>query len=514
MQSLVMRFPWFLSMLAAISAWLPAELIAQPLAEARVALVIGNAAYAESPLLNTIHDAKAMSDTLRRLGFTVIESHDADKSRLEQAIAQAQEALRGRNGIGLFYYAGHGLQLGWRNYIVPVDAKLSSADQVPARTVDVQRIIEAFHSAGNRLNIVVLDACRNNPFGSLSTAQGLAPVDAPPGTLLAFATAPGNLAEDGDVKGGQGLYTQYLVEEMKRPGARIEDVFKRVRLQVRQRSDSRQVPWESTSLEEDFSFDPAFKSMKTGPADPDQLEREFVKEKADWDRIKESKVAGDFYAFLQKYPNGLISEQAQFKLDRVQQASARPQPGPSGIRTFPSGTNRYVTGDEWVVERTDHVAGTTRRITLRVTHATNDRVEVNAGAAVYDQMGGVVRDRFGVKEPALMVAPADLAIGKRWRAAFTNTKPDGQVLLNYWEYHVAALEEIQVPAGSFKAFRIEGRGGSREGKRFSMQKTLWIDPATMLQVRIDLVFRRGDGTVYENTSDVLVRRSRVPRPGE
>ena len=480
---------------------------AQAPTDLRVALVIGNAAYASAPLLNPANDAKAMGDALRGMGFTVIESRDASKAQMVQAIAQARDALKGKSGVGMLYYAGHGLQLDWHNYMVPVDARLAAAADVPNQAVDLQLVVDAFKAAGNRLNIVVLDACRDNPFEASASGKGLAPLDAPPGTFLAYATAPGNVAEDGDAKSGNGLYTQYLVRELKGAGARIEDVFKRVRLQVRKHSQGRQVPWESTSLEDDFYFDP--KAART-------LERSketaFEREKTDWDRVKDSSRADDIYAFLQSYPNGLISEQAQFRLDQLQKIAVRTQPAANGVQALASGVNRYAVGDELVLNLNDLLSGRTSRIVIRVTAADEKRVVFNNSFPVLDQMGGVLHNRFGVKEPANLTAPADIALGKRWRSAYTNTKPDGRVDTNFWDFRVVALEDITVPAGTFKAYRLDKRGESRSesGAVTQMTGTAWVDPVTMMTLRGDFMFSH-NGKVVQHGSDQLVSYKRAPR---
>ena len=244
---------------------------AQAPPDIRVALIIGNSAYpGNMVLVNPSNDAQAMADVLKRLGFTVVELRDGNKVQMSAAIAKASDALKGKQGVGMLYYAGHGLQLDWRNYMVPVDASLKSAADVPQQTIDLSSVIDIFKAAGNRMNIVVLDACRDNPFGgTTSSAKGLAQLDAPPSTFLAYATAPGNVAEDGNEKTGNGLYTQFLLQELKRPTAKIEDVFKRVRLNVRKQSQGRQIPWESTSLEDDFFFNDGVKyTIK-----PEDLER-------------------------------------------------------------------------------------------------------------------------------------------------------------------------------------------------------------------------------------------------
>ena len=260
-------------------------------------------------------------------------------------------------------------------------------------------------------------------------------MDAPPNTLLAFATAPGNVASDGD--GANGLYTENLLRQMTVPDAKIEDVFKRVRLDVRKRSNGAQIPWESTSLEEDFWFQPP-KELKR--LSEEQKAAEFAEELAGWERIKDSTTADDFYAYLQKYPTGLIAEQAQFRLDQIQKPKVEAAAGANGIKPLASGTNRYVVGDKYVYHEVDRLkANAVRRVTNRVVLATDDRVEFAGGNLVVDQMGNILQNRFGIKKPGIMAAPADVALGIRWRTAFTNTRPElshGQILStrSWWLY--------------------------------------------------------------------------------
>ena len=475
----------------------------------RVALVIGNAAYAGAPLPNAANDAKAMSAVLRGMGFEVIELRDAGKQRMEEAIALSRAMLQGRSGVGLLYYAGHGLQLDWRNYLVPVDALMDTAADVPRQAVDIQGAIDAFRTAGNRMNIVVLDACRDNPFGAAASAKGLAPLDAPPGTFLAYATAPGNVAEDGSASDGNGLYTRFLIKELQRPDARIEEVFKRVRLQVRQASQGRQVPWESTSLEDEFVF-------ATGRA----VEREtdsrrdaaFEAELADWNRIKDSDRAEDFYAFLARYPTGRISEIAQFRLDQLArpavQAMAR-----ADIGALPSGVDRYRVGDAWIYDRDDRVSGRKDRLRARVTAIEGQRVIINFGSVIVDQMGGVIKNRFGTKEPAVMTAPADVQLGKRWRTAFRNRHEGTGTTDNYYDSQVAALEDIEVPAGRFRVFRIESRGDAVGVKSvWRLSRSDWLDPVTMKGVQHKYRSTSADGSkVFDDYTEVLVSLRLVPR---
>src|SRR6185436_10635807 len=194
-----------------------------------------------------------MEKALQDSGFTVIKRKNVTLREMHLALREFGDRLD-RQATGVFYFAGHGLQVRGRNYLLPVDADIAREDEVAFSALDVGAVMEKLDSAKNPVNIVILDACRNNPFGSRLTTQskGLAPIDAPPGTLIAFATAPGSTAADGT--GRNGLYTHYLVKEIAKPGAAIEEVFKAVRAGVRRDSKSAQVPWESTSLETAFVF--------------------------------------------------------------------------------------------------------------------------------------------------------------------------------------------------------------------------------------------------------------------
>jgi hypothetical protein len=147
------------------------------------------------------------------------------------------------------------LQFGQRNYLIPVDARLAGPGDVLSKTLDVHAVIEVYESAGNSSNVFVFDACRESPFSASASGRGLAQMEAPPGSFLAFAAAPGEVAEEGPQGTGHGLYTHHLLAELGRTGIKLEDLFKRVRYQVRKHSQGRQLPWESTSLEEEFHFD-------------------------------------------------------------------------------------------------------------------------------------------------------------------------------------------------------------------------------------------------------------------
>jgi uncharacterized caspase-like protein len=218
----------------------------------RTALVIGNSAYTIDRLRNPVNDATDMSALLRQLGFQVHELHDADQREMETAIHDFGLRLRS-GGLGLFYFAGHGIQLNGQNDLIPIDARLQHDTDLRYEAVNLGRVLDRMQAAGNRLNIVILDACRDNPFErawrqyrGTPSPTGLAGVQAARGSLIAYATSPGGVAADGD--GRNGLYTKYLLQHMKTPGLPIEFVFKRVRASVLQETHAEQTPWESSSL--------------------------------------------------------------------------------------------------------------------------------------------------------------------------------------------------------------------------------------------------------------------------
>jgi hypothetical protein len=229
-------------------------LSADATAETRVALVVGNSAYkGPGALTNPVNDARAMSNVLRQTGFDVVAVENGTKQQMERAVAAFSRKL-GPDTISLFYFAGHGIQVAGRNYLLPVDVEITSEQTVRLASLDVDAVIEQMTMARSRVNMVILDACRNNPFERRfrSTAGGLASIDAPAGTLIAYATAPGKVAADGD--GGNGLYTGELVRQLALPGQPVEAVFKQTRINVLQRSNGQQTPWESSSLTGEFYF--------------------------------------------------------------------------------------------------------------------------------------------------------------------------------------------------------------------------------------------------------------------
>jgi uncharacterized caspase-like protein len=241
--------------------------------ERRVALVIGNSSYKTAPLKNPANDAKDMAAALGKLGFEVTLLTDADLQQMDSAVREFGLKLR-KGGAGLFYYAGHGLQVGGENYLVPVKADIQTESDVRFTCLPAGMVLGKMEDARNDLNIIILDACRNNPFARnfRSAELGLAKMDAPTGSLISYATAPGSVASDG--VGRNGLFTQHLLRNMATPGLPITEMFMRVRQSVVEETKRKQVPWEASSLIGQFYFfgsagaQPAM--PQTAPASPGQ----------------------------------------------------------------------------------------------------------------------------------------------------------------------------------------------------------------------------------------------------
>lgn len=238
-----------------VSAWSACAFEARDL---RFALVIGNQAYATAPLRNPINDATAMGNKLEALGFAVTRVADSDLQTLRTAIANFFAGIpisASQKTLALVYYAGHAVQINNRNYLVPVDIAAHKAAAFLAGLYDINTLFERIPRQGLIQNIVILDACRNNPFRSLDelVADGLAPLRAPAGTLLAFATEPGSVALDGE--GRNGVYTKHLLKHLGRK-VPIEEVLKRVRRGVAKETRNQQIPWEHSSLLEDVYVNP------------------------------------------------------------------------------------------------------------------------------------------------------------------------------------------------------------------------------------------------------------------
>ncbi len=222
----------------------------------RVALVIGNATYLSGPLNNTVNDARAMAIALESSGFDVLlHENMTNQNEMKRAVREYGMKLK-TGGTALFYYSGHGMQVKGFNYLIPTQAVMNIEQEIEYEALDMGFVLAYMESAKSAVNIVILDACRNNPFARSfrDTKQGLSTMVAPTGTVVAYSTAPGSIASDGDED--YGLYTKALLSHMQRPGVKVEDVFKSVRADVLEKSHGQQTPWESSSLVGDFYFHP------------------------------------------------------------------------------------------------------------------------------------------------------------------------------------------------------------------------------------------------------------------
>ena len=297
----------------------PQQVLAQ---ERRIALVIGNGRYSGDtpPLANPPNDARLMTAALKTSGFEVIELIDGDRRTMKRAIsdfgARLEEA--GENSVGLFYYAGHGVQVNGRNYLIPIGAEISREPDVDSEAVTAASILGQMEFARNRLNFVILDSCRNNPYsrGFRGAATGgLARMNASRGTLVAYATGPGEVALDGT--GENSPYTLALIKAMAVPGLAVEQMFKRVRQNVIENTNEQQVPWESSSLTGDFFFNPV---AKPAVLVNDTVEVRAPSESAEiafWNSIKDSDKKAAFEDYIRRFPAGLFATLARIRLDEI-----------------------------------------------------------------------------------------------------------------------------------------------------------------------------------------------------
>jgi TPR repeat protein/uncharacterized caspase-like protein len=270
-------------------------------------------------LKNPANDAKAMAAMLRRAGFEVIERENATRRSMIEAMRIFSEKLS-PGGVAAFFYAGHGIQANGANYLMPVDVSLAAEDDLRYEALDVQDILNRMDNARVRLSLVILDACRDNPFARSfrSAARGFKLLDAPSGTFIAYATAPGKLAADGD--GENGVYTAEVLKAMSEPGLNLEQVFKHVADAVERRTASAQTPWISSSFRGEFYFfEPTMVNISPPlvSAIPNQTLSTFEErqvEVAFWSSIQTSAAPADFEDYLARYPAGTFASLAQRKL--------------------------------------------------------------------------------------------------------------------------------------------------------------------------------------------------------
>jgi hypothetical protein len=472
------------------------------LTEDRVALVIGNAAYKRDPLDNPVNDARLIGGRLEQAGFRVTRRENLDRNGMAKAL-QDFGALLTDNTVAVLYYAGHAMQLRDQNYMIPIDAEIRTEDDVGLQGVDLTFILGRMSRAKSRVNIVILDACRDNPFakragGSASTSQGLAQMDAPIGTFLAYATAPGKQAPDGIGKQGNSIYTAALARHLLTPGLPVEIMFKRVREAVVSESRQLQVPWEHSSLLGEFAFVPGVNaSTESAAADSGA-------ELALWSSIQASNRADDFRAYLRQYERGRFAEQARQRIAALSPAAPAAQASTGELMPRVGDTWRYrVTdqfrfGDLFVTARVESVAPdsvaetwtTTVDAKVRTTRVSlkpdfnplPDWAAAPPEFAPYLQATDLPGGLSALGTPRRSVDAVSIALKAQWQAD----------------------EDIVVAAGRFRARKLVLQGrGTRAGAAITTEHRVWYAPDVRRIVRYEVLSHAGrslrESTVFELT---------------
>jgi hypothetical protein len=470
---------------------------------------------------------------LERAGFDVSLKTDVGRDAMREAAKEFGAMARGSEAREVFfYYAGHGAQMNWRNFLIPVDERIETATDLSAQCLEFGGLLNDLSKAKGKVFVLILDACRDNPFGTgfQPAEKGLSQFDAPAGSLLAFSTSPGSVAVDSRISDRNvvnGLYTGHLVRELSVQGSRLEDALKRVRLAVRVASNGVQVPWESTSLESDVFVFPAARSKLTEA----ELEAEFENEIAVWNRIKASKQPEDWVAYMRDYPSGKFYEVAQSRLnylfraeeERLVLAQAqvaatgqssptlasseqpapprpqleigpgitppvlmRPSPNPASAGTYAL-NRRYSVGDEAVYAESEPVFGAKqpdRR--TRVTRVNEDADRVEFGRGIRDTQGMLLFWSGDTSyTPHLQQYPAELQIGRKWTTRYRMGRPAGQSEV-YLDYRVVGRERVRVPAGEFEAFRLEAEGWNMTYvTRLAIRS--WVVPGLNFDLKYELI---------------------------
>jgi hypothetical protein len=497
------------ALLAAAGLLVTASAFAQQPA-ARVALVIGNADYKSAPLKNPVNDARAVSRALKELGFDVLLKENVSQQGFVAALREFGALLKNPEATGLFYYAGHGMQVKNANYLIPVDAAIEGEDEIRYMALDANQVLDKMEQAGNRLNIVILDACRDNPFARSfrSKQTGLAQMDAPSGMLVAFATAPGAVAYDGE--GVNGVYTKHLLRNLGIPGLPVELVLKRVREGVSTETGGKQIPWESSSLLGDFYFKSAAVQSSV-PVAPDAAALEL----AFWNAVKDSGAAGEYRAYLEKYPNGQFAALAKERMNhavaqdaRKQRAETPPQAAlaqPGAVQPSPPRTGVQV-GDVWTYEL---LLGGKRRIdevNILVVGMDGNRVweEVSRGTQRSGAIRRMFRTDFDAAAPfqetrlpggfrliefSPYLGAARLpARGTEWkgRAPAVSVESDSGVYTSTtsvtMSVKVVGPERIRVPLGEFDTTRIDAMSVPVSGARIRV--SYWYTPTLQRAVKL------------------------------
>ena len=280
-------------------------------AEVRTALVVGNAAYHETPLTYPVNDAKTVANVLQSLGFNVTLLMDVGRNKLRHAIREFAKTLKEQHGVGLFYFSGHALQIKQRNYMMPLDADIVSAFEVPDEGVDFGYAINAMIDAGNELDILMFDASPAQPYSAklVQINPGLAFQDVPENMLLSYSTSPNNTAAP--IAAQNSEYARHFLQYAVTPNMPIEQVYKEIRIGVEQATAGKQVPWQSSSLRQKF----VFSTMSDGGAAEKSMA---AAETAAWELIKSSENIEELQKFMQQFPTSIYKLAVQQRIRNLQ----------------------------------------------------------------------------------------------------------------------------------------------------------------------------------------------------
>ncbi len=468
----------------------------QSRAESRVALVIGNGAYLTQPLDNPPNDAALMAKTLQAVGFDVISETNVDARTMRRAVHKFGRALRdaGEDAVGFVFYAGHGIQSKGENYMIPVDAQIEDELDVEFEGFPASTLLSALESAGNRLNIVVMDACRNNPYkaATRSSGSGLARMDAPSGTLIAYSTAPGKVAADGN--GLNSPYTRALTRAIQSPGETVEQVFKAARVAVIDRTNGVQVPWESSSLTGDFFFmDKAPEPVAApAPTQPDNtVELTF------WNSIKDGTDKGLFESYLTQFPNGVFAGLARAKIDALakQEAASANQSDTAFFQAIQNSDNKA----DFEAYLSQYPNGTFASLAKARIAAIEDRARQASAAA----------NAAANPAPQQPSIDADTAFWNQVKDAQTKSElnaylsqfPDGKYAA-IAKARIAGIEENRrvaslTPASNgtqtFTGFLVGEGGGNFASKRFCGTDKRWPTTVTITDQTVLAKVKKGSG---------------------
>jgi hypothetical protein len=344
---------------------------AQGAPESKLALLIGNAAYRLAPLRTPVNDVRLMEAALKEAGFTVMKGENASLRDMRRLVRDFGDKLKANGGVGLFYFAGHGVQVRGENFLVSTDSDTRREDEVADDSLNANTILEKMQTAGNRVNLVILDASRSSPFTvkSRSAVEGLAGMRAPGGSLIAYSTAPGSVAPDGT--GRNGLYAENLARTIRLPGLPVEEVFKQVRSAVRKQSNNLQNPWENMALEGQF----AFNGLPTaGRPDTATLELAF------WESVKSSNQPAELQAYLSQYPEGVFAGLAKVRMEQ--------------LKASPPVTASAGGGLLGTLEMTDSLTKQKRKLDVKTVDTGSTRKGYSTGDVISDQ-GQVLQLRVG-----------------------------------------------------------------------------------------------------------------------